>query len=146
MIWLFGISGSGKTSIGREFDGDLLDGDGFRRKNLYDLGFSDEDRDKNIERAIKYCQDFDVKTAAFITPFERHREKIKNELGATLIWCKCSFDECAKRDPKGFYRNPPKYFTGISSKFEEPKLVDIVLDTSVLTLKECVNVIRQNIK
>ena len=65
IIWLIGISGSGKTTIGKLVYKKLnkkikniiyLDGDEFRYLMGNDLGYKSIDRDKNAERLIKFIK------------------------------------------------------------------------------------------
>lgn len=59
VIWFFGLSGSGKSTIANEVEKELfksgihtytLDGDNIRRGLNNDLGFSSADRTENLRR------------------------------------------------------------------------------------------------
>jgi adenylylsulfate kinase len=57
------------------------------------------------------------------------------------VYCKCSVDECEKRDPKGLWQKARKgelkEFTGISAPYEEPPAPEIVVETDRCNLEEC---------
>jgi len=86
-----------------------------------------------------------IALTAFISPFRADRERVRNTVRAgdfLEIYCRCSAEECERRDVKGLYRkaraNLIPDFTGVSSPYEEPQNPDLTLDTSVLDLEECV--------
>lgn len=151
--WLFGLSGAGKTTIGNalaeHLEDDLpirLDGDTLRAINK-DLGFSLADRQKNIDRAISIAawevNGGNMVIASFITPLDSLRDEVAERVpNVKIVWVKCPIEVCEKRDPKGLYKRVRageiKQFTGIDSPFEEPSDYDLCVDTSQLTLEECV--------
>ena len=117
------------------------------RKSLSkDLGFSKEDRDKNIERAV-FVADLLSKhgvivLATFISPYEKHRLLAKNKIKNFVeIFVNTPLEICEKRDVKGLYKkarkNKIKNFTGISDIYENPKNPDIELKTEQTSIKEC---------
>ena len=62
VLWLYGLSGSGKSTIANEVErvlhGDgrmtvILDGDNLRTGLNSNLGFSDEDRTENVRRVAR---------------------------------------------------------------------------------------------
>ena len=117
------------------------------RKSLSkDLGFSKEDRDKNIERAV-FVADLLSKhgiivLATFISPYRKHRLLAKNKIKNFVeIFVNTPLEICEKRDIKGLYKkarkNKIKNFTGISDVYENPKNPDIKLKTEQLSVKEC---------
>ncbi len=68
-----------------------------------------------------------VVIAAFITPQRALRELARDIIGVDdflEIYVSASFDECARRDPKGLYAKAGagqvKQFTGRDSAFEPP--------------------------
>jgi len=157
-IWFTGLPASGKTTLAKELQKKfsewflpyfVLDADEFRSIITTDLGFSKEDRKKNLDKAIsvvKYInsQGFGV-IASFITPFEESRRKIKKEINPFLIYLNPPLSTCKSRDPKGLYtkalNGEIKNFTGVNHPFEVPINPDLILDTEKTTVGECIDCI-----
>lgn len=166
VIWFTGLSGSGKSTISVEVEKKLfskdklvyrLDGDNIRQGINSDLGFSEVDRKENIRRIAhiaKLMMDVGIIVlCSFITPKESLRQEVKKVIGSDnieLIYVKSSIETCRKRDPKGLYRkadnNEISDFTGISAPFEEPENSDLVLDTEIQSINQCVESVLQVIK
>lgn len=165
VIWLTGLSGSGKSTIASHLEKELfdknircyiLDGDNIRHGLNSDLGFSSPERTENIRRIAEVSKLFhDSGTTcivSFISPFESDRAKAKKLIGQDFIevYVKCGIEICKNRDPKGLYKlvsqNKIRNFTGIDSPYESPKNPDIVLNTSLLKVDECVKKILDHIK
>ena len=159
LIWLTGLSGSGKSSIASELEARLnkdfgvhtylLDGDNIRSGLNSDLGFSSEDREENIRRigeVAKLMVDAGlVVITAFISPFQRDRDLVRKLLPGGQFWevfVDCPLEICEQRDPKGLYQKAREgtiaEFTGISSPYEPPQRPELVLDSANLSLDECV--------
>lgn len=156
VFWLYGLSGSGKTTIAASFErllheegffGITLDGDNVRSGLNKDLGFGDEDRMENIRRIAEAAKLFVsngiVTIVSFITPRERFRRMAREIVGEDdffEIYLKASYATCEKRDVKGLYAkaNAGKIrdFTGQQSPFEEPKNPWLMLDTESSTPQE----------
>jgi adenylylsulfate kinase len=126
-----------------------LDGDNVRYGLNSDLGFSPEDRTENIRRigevAALFTHAAVLTLASFISPYKKDRDAIraKMEEGDFIeIYVKCPVEVCESRDPKGLYKKARSgeipSFTGISAPYEEPVRPEIVLDSSLLTVEECV--------
>lgn len=161
VVWLTGLSGSGKSTIAYAleqylFDHHLpsyvLDGDNLRHGLCSDLAFSEHDRKENLRRVGEVTKLFSdagmVVIASFISPYESDREHIRQLIGKDRfieVYVKCPIDVCETRDVKGLYKkarqNKIPEFTGISSPYEEPKNADVVVDTSVMTVNECIGAI-----
>jgi adenylylsulfate kinase len=155
VIWLYGLSGSGKSTLANalernlhaeKFTTHLLDGDNVRTGLNRDLGFSDADRAENIRRVAEVAKLFVqagvVVIAAFITPQRALRELARGIVGADdflEVYVSASFEECARRDPKGIYAKAGagqvRQFTGRDSAFEPPAPGEaaLVLDTEAGT-------------
>ncbi len=158
-LWFTGVVCSGKSVLADALADDLkkrgmkverLDGDIVRKSLTRDLGFSDEDRRKNIERvtfvAKLLTRNGVAVLASFISPFNDIREYSRKEIGTyILIYVKCPIEVCEQRDVKGMYAKARageiKQFTGIDSPFEEPDKADIIVDTSKQTIEESKQVI-----
>ena len=86
-----------------------------------------------------------IALTAFISPYRDDRQKVRRLVGEkhfVEIYCRCPIEVCEQRDVKGLYRlareNKIKEFTGISAPYEEPAAPDLVLDTQLLSLDDCV--------
>ncbi len=159
VLWFTGLSGSGKSAIaGKLFkkltaqgvDCERLDGDNLRQSLCRDLGFSKEDRDKNIERAAFIAGILSrhkvLVLASFISPTRQQRklarQKAKNFIE---IFVNAPLVVCEQRDPKGLYKKARvgqiKLFTGLDDKYEPPKKPDLELKTDQLSVQESVDLV-----
>ena len=149
VIWLTGLSGSGKSTIANALEkrlhaegrqSYLLDGDNLRHGLNRDLGFVPEDRIENIRRAGEVAKLFvdsgTIVLAALISPFENERQMVRDmvEPGEFFeIFVDTPLEECERRDPKGLYRRARagelRNFTGIDSPYEPPSNAELVLHT-----------------
>ena len=166
LIWFTGLSGSGKSTLANQVEVALheqglrtyvLDGDNIRRGLNTDLDFTPEGRKENLRRiaeAAKLFIDAGVITlAAFISPLQKDREKIKQIVGKENfieIYVKASVEACEKRDVKGLYQKARngeiKNFTGISAPYEEPENPDVVVNSEKETIAESIEIIMDQIK
>ncbi len=158
IIWLTGLSGSGKSTIAKEIEKKLflknynvfiLDGDNLRMGINRGLGFSTEDRSENIRRTAEVAKLFSqagfVVIVSLISPYISERKKARDIRPEIFreIFIKASIDECKKRDVKGLYskaiNGEIENFTGISSPYEDPKSPDLILYTEKESIEESVN-------
>jgi len=159
ILWFTGLSGAGKTTIARRLEERLfqqgsqvyvLDGDNIRTGLNKDLSFSAKDRSENIRRIAEVAKLFVdagmIVITAFISPYSEDRCKAKAIFGEgefTEVYIKCPFAVCEQRDVKGLYKKARnkevKYFTGIDDQYEEPQQPDIILETNIMTVEECVD-------
>ncbi len=168
VIWLTGLSGSGKSTITLELEKQLfskgihtyiLDGDNIRRGLNADLGFSPDDRTENIRRIAETAKLFAdagiVVISAFISPYifvREHARKICNEseIPFAEIYLKCPIEVCKERDPKKLYKKAINgeilNFTGISSPYEEPVSPELLIETDKQNLDLCVDTINNYIR
>jgi ATP sulfurylase/adenylyl-sulfate kinase len=155
-IWFTGLSGAGKTTVAsrvhevlqaRHILSERLDGDVVRQSLTRDLGFSKEDRDKNIERvtfvAKLLTRNGVVVLTAFISPYRRMRDKARAEIGDFLeIFVQTPMEVLLERDVKGMYRKAMageiENFTGVNDPYEEPLKPDLVLETARETIDQSV--------
>ena len=156
MIWMTGLSGSGKSTVAIGVERELhkrgilcriLDGDNIRAGINSNLGFSEEDRRENIRRIAEIGKLFIdtgiVTIACFVSPTNDLRQMAREIIGEEdfrEVYIATPLDECERRDVKGLYararRGEVKDFTGISAPFEAPTSPDLSLDTSQMTLKD----------
>lgn len=156
IIWLTGLSGSGKSTIANAAARELfeqgyqvtvLDGDNVRHGLNKDLGFSDDDRKENIRRigevAKLFVEQGTIVITAFISPFQEDRRIVRQLVEAGEfheVFVKCDLNVCEERDPKGLYKKARNgeipFFTGIDSPYEEPEAPELVLDTGELSREE----------
>jgi adenylylsulfate kinase len=158
VIWLCGLSGSGKSTIANAAERILheqgrttviLDGDNIRSGLNANLGFSDDDRLENIRRMAEVAKLFAnqgiITFVSAITPRGALRDVARGILGEDFfeVYVKASFEACAQRDVKGLYakaaRGEIAHFTGKDSSFEEPMQAQLILDSENLSLDECVD-------
>lgn len=158
MVWLTGLSGSGKSTIAIALERQLqergllcriLDGDNIRSGINSNLGFSAADRRENIRRIAEVAKLFVdtgiITIAAFISPTVEMRNLARDIIGEAdfrEVYVSTPLAVCEDRDVKGLYakarRGEIKNFTGIDAPFEPPTSPALCLDTSVLTLEESV--------
>ncbi len=155
-MWFTGLSGSGKTAIAKALEPILrarglrverLDGDIVRQSLTRDLGFSKEDRDKNIERvtfvAKLLTRNDVIVLCSFISPYRAVRDWARAEIGSFVeVYCYCPLEALIARDVKGLYQKALageiENFTGISDPYEEPLNPEVRIDSSVETVEESV--------
>jgi adenylyl-sulfate kinase len=93
VLWLTGLSGSGKSSVAlavehaladRGVVTTLLDGDNLRHGLCCDLNFSKSDREENIRRSSEVAKLFVesgvITLCCFISPYRSHREAARARL------------------------------------------------------------------
>lgn len=161
MIWMTGLSGSGKSTVAIGVERELhrqgilcriLDGDNIRSGINANLGFSEEDRRENIRRIAEigklFVETGIVTIACFVSPTRDLRQMAREIIGEKdfrEVYIATPLEECERRDVKGLYararRGEVKDFTGISAPFEAPEHPDLSLDTSQMTLKEEVDAV-----
>ena len=161
IIWFTGLSGSGKSTLANAVNIHLfktgistyvLDGDNIRHGLCKDLGFSDVDREENIRRIGEVSKLFldagTIVLTAFVSPFRADRNKARDLVkdGDFIeVYCAADLKICEQRDTKGLYAKARdgqiSDFTGISSPYEEPESPELIINTGVDSLDNCVNLI-----
>ncbi|MDR1816787.1 MAG: adenylyl-sulfate kinase [Puniceicoccales bacterium] len=165
VVWLTGLSGSGKSTIAAELERQLfnqgrqvywLDGDNLRLGLSHDLGFSEKDRAENIRRAGELARHFadagTILILSLISPSNASRNAVRErvEHGRFIeVFINAPLNVCAERDPKGLYAKAIageiKDFTGISAPYEKPDKAELELRTDLLSVDECVAKILEQI-
>lgn len=159
VIWMTGLSGAGKTTIALELVEQLrqrgqrverLDGDVVRESLTADLGFSAEDRRKNIERVTFVAKLLSRNgvgcICSFISPYQAVRDHVReNTTNFLEVFIDAPLEVVMERDVKGLYKKAiageiPN-FTGISDPFEAPENPDIHVRTDKYTVEECAQMI-----
>jgi len=153
-VWFTGMSGAGKTALAIPLEAELrkrglkverLDGDIVRQSLTRDLGFSKEDRDKNIERvtfvAKLLTRNGVAVLCSFISPYRAVRAQVKEEVGNFVeVYCYASLETLIERDVKGLYKKALageiENFTGVSDPYEAPENPDVLIDSGAETLEE----------
>jgi bifunctional enzyme CysN/CysC len=148
VIWLTGLSGSGKSTIANALEKKLfslgmhayvLDGDNMRLGLNKDLGFTREDRAENVRRVSEVALSlYDaglVAIVALVSPYAGDRAQAKSlfpDGDFAEVWVKTSAEVCAERDPKGLYKKAAAgelpNLTGVGQDYEAPLTASVVLD------------------
>ncbi|NUO52918.1 MAG: adenylyl-sulfate kinase [Polyangiaceae bacterium] len=148
VVWFTGLSGSGKSTLAtlvaaelrlRGVHVEILDGDEVRTHLSKGLGFSREDRDTNVRRigfvAKLLARAGACAMTAAISPYREVRDEQRRAIGRFVeVYCRCSIEVLAARDPKGLYQKALAgeiaHFTGVNDPYEEPEQPDVVVDTA----------------
>ena len=161
VIWLTGLSGSGKSTIGlalekrlfqENFIAQLLDGDNIRSGINKNLGFSEEDRKENIRRIAEiaklYLSSGIITINSFISPTAETRNLAKEIVGESdflEIYINAPMSTCESRDVKGLYKKARageiQGFTGVNQAYEEPENPALELRTDLLSVDEAVDIL-----
>jgi bifunctional enzyme CysN/CysC len=148
VVWLTGLSGSGKSTIANELEKQLfaaglhsyvLDGDNLRLGLNKDLGFTQADRAENVRRVGHVAQLMSdaglIVIVALVSPFSADRDSVREqfEVGKFMeVWVKTPTEVCIERDPKGLYKKAASgsipNMTGIGQEYEEPTHAELILD------------------
>ena len=156
VLWFTGLSGSGKSTLAnklakylnnKSIANELLDGDNFREYVTIDLGFSKEDRIKNIKLAGYVSKILSkhglIVIATFISPYKELREQLRAQIpNFNEIFVNSPLEICEARDVKGLYKKARggeiTSFTGVSDIYESPVQPDLELHTDKFSEEECV--------
>ncbi|MFM9050106.1 MAG: adenylyl-sulfate kinase [Actinomycetota bacterium] len=148
VVWLTGLSGSGKSTIADALERRLhalglhtfvLDGDNVRTGINKDLGFTPEDRAENVRRvaeASKLMLEAGlIVIVALISPFRADRRAARAIFDGDdflEVYVDTPVEMCATRDPKGLYAKAQSgtlpNMTGIGQEYEAPEHPDVRLD------------------
>ncbi len=160
-IWLTGLSGAGKSTVGFELEKRLiaegracyvLDGDNVRHGLNRDLGFSPSDRKENIRRIAEVSRLFNnsgiIVISSFISPYRSDRSGARDIAGDgrfVEVFVDAPIEVCEQRDPKKLYakarRGEIPEFTGITAPYEAPEEPEVHLRTDLQSVDESVDTI-----
>ncbi|AUG06906.1 adenylyl-sulfate kinase [Pseudomonas sp. S09G 359] len=161
VIWMTGISASGKSTIADALDialqaqgrlTSIIDGDSVRGGLCRDLGFTDSDRDENIRRVAEVARLMLeaglVVIVALISPSAASRHYARSIIGNEFfveVHVDAPLETAEQRDPKGLYKKARagliKHFTGIDSAYDLPVFPEVHLDTQALSVEQSVETI-----
>ena len=156
VVWLTGLSGSGKSTIANQVERDLhalgchtylLDGDNVRHGLGRDLGFTPADRVENIRRVAEVSRLMVdaglIVLVSLISPFRADRAAARELLGDGRfceVFVDTPLEVAEARDPKGLYLKARQgklaNFTGIDSPYEAPDAPEVHIDTVGLSPEE----------
>lgn len=155
VLWLTGLSGSGKSTIAQRLlrkltdQGRLatvLDGDTLRLGLSRDLGFSADDRSEQVRRTAEVAKLMAnsglIVIASLISPRQADRDLAETIIGDDFheIFVDAPLETCITRDPKGLYKRAKAgeipNFTGVSAPYEAPQDPALRLDTAKLSLED----------
>ena len=165
VVWLTGLSGSGKTTIALQLEKELyklgflvqiLDGDNIRAGINNNLSFSESDRTENIRRIAEVSKLFlncgIITINCFVSPTIKMRQIAKKIIGKENyyeIFINADLETCEKRDVKGLYKKARngeiKNFTGIDSEYEKPNNPSLEVNTSQLSIDQSIEIILKNV-
>lgn len=148
VIWLTGLSGSGKSTIANALEKKLfslgmhsyvLDGDNLRLGLNKDLGFTREDRAENVRRVSETAHNFYdaglITIVALVSPYAEDRAQAKSLFQAgdfAEVWIRTPAELCAQRDPKGLYKKAAAgelpNLTGVGQEYEVPESAELIID------------------
>lgn len=165
VVWLTGLSGSGKTTIAgllrdmlqqRGASVVVIDGDELRRGICKDLGYDSEHRAENIRRAAELGRllrlQGHIVIVAMISPFIQDRRCAEEIIGPDSFfgcYCAAPLNVCESRDPKGLYKSARsgsiKSFTGLDSPYEAPDGSYLRVETGLLAASRCAEIILESL-
>lgn len=157
VLWLTGLSGSGKSTIAYAADklfwekgyrSYVLDGDNLRHGLCNNLGFSEEERSENSRRVAEVAKLF-VDSGVFvlvalISPTVADRARARQIISPhrfVEVFVDAPLSVCESRDPKGLYSKARSgeitQFTGIDAPYEVPTLAEVCLQTNNKSVTCC---------
>jgi adenylylsulfate kinase len=159
VIWLTGLPGSGKSTIGKllvdklrdiGYRVEYLDGDLVRPWLSPEAGYTREDRTRHLRRVAYVshllARNGVVVVASFVSPYRSVREEARRLIKDFVeVYVKCPLEVCMERDPKGLYKRALageiSNMTGLDDPYEEPTDPEVVVDTSIYSPEECRDIV-----
>ena len=156
VIWITGITASGKTTLGKNLFNDLqklgykkiihLDGDNLRKRKDWVSGHSIEKRKTILKKIVEVCNE-ELKTnliviVSTVSHMISMRRFARNKLPLFFeVFLDIEPRICAKRDFKGLYKKAEKdrniVFPGVTEEYEEYEEYDLKLKTGIDEIKIC---------
>jgi len=160
IIWLTGLSSSGKSTIAKEIAKHfekvkIIDGDELRKTTSKELGYSREDREENMRRAIKLAKEYEnqryIVIVALMSPYKKVRNEARSQSKDFIeVFVKCSLKVCKERDVNKVYerfnRGEIKNVNGIDIPYEEPQNPEVIVETDKETVEESIQKILKKIE
>lgn len=166
MIYIIGMSGSGKSTIANalseklrrsaQYPIQVIDGDVIRQQFGDVFGYTYEERMKcnqAVRVVVKYLLDNNISVIlSQVAAYEVMRSKVREAFEDEYIeiYIKCSYEERARRDVKGYYRKfqngEMQFLNGVNDIYEIPQNSDVVIDTERETVTEAVEKIINYLK
>lgn len=159
-VWFTGLPSSGKTTLATALekrlldDGhrvELLDGDILRTYLTSDLGYSKEDRDRNVRRvgfvANLLSRNGITVVCSLISPYQAARNEVRQMHGSRFleVYVATPVEVCAERDLKGLYARQRSGLitglTGVDDPYEPPVSPDVVVRAHVESVDQSLEVI-----
>ena len=148
-VWFTGLPASGKSTVAAAVEAELvragraayrLDGDNLRHGVCGDLGFTAEDRDRNVRRTAEVARLFAdaglVALVSVVSPYADARAAARelherDAIRFVEVYVNTPLEECVRRDPKGLYARAQagqlRGFTGVDDPYEPPISPDVEL-------------------
>ncbi len=160
-VLLTGLTAAGKSTIATALERELfdrgkvslrLDGENIRMGISRDLGFTAQERSENLRRVSEVARIANsqgiVAIAALVAPNAEVRGRARELIGSDRfveVFVDTPIEVCRQRDPEGMYeaadRGDIPMFPGVSATYQRPTDADLVIDTSVQSIEECVSAI-----
>lgn len=160
-VLLTGLTGSGKTAIGKAVERKLfdqgravamIDGETLRRGLSRDLGYTAEDRSENLRRSAHLADTLNdaglICIASFVAPSEDVRQKVGKLIGEDrflVVHVATPIEVCRQRDTKGQYAladaGELRNFPGVTAKYEPPNEPNLVLDATDQSIDQCADAV-----
>lgn len=156
VVWLTGLSGSGKSTIGRALaarlaaDGarvEYIDGDTIREV-FPNTGFSRDERTAHVKRVGYMASRLEhhgvTVVCALISPYADARNDVRRMCRNFVeVHVATPIAECERRDSKGLYararRGEIRQFTGIDDPYEVPDAPALTIDTTSIGVEDAVS-------
>lgn len=148
-VWFTGLPASGKSTVAAAVEAHLvqngraayrLDGDNLRHGVCGDLGFTAEDRDRNVRRTAEVARLFAdaglIALVSVVSPYAEARTYAREAherdgLRFIEVFVNTPIEVCEERDPKGLYARAKAGqlpgFTGVDDPYEPPVAPDVEL-------------------